>query len=45
MNGIRDALKGDYNSGLARIADALVIAVSLAIGVAIGLFLSKGVIG
>ena len=45
MNGIRDALKGDYNSGLARIADALVIAVSLAIGVAIGLFLSKGVMG
>lgn len=44
MNGIRDALKGDFNSGLARIADALVIAVSLAIGVAIGLFLSSGVL-
>lgn len=44
MNGIRDALKGDYNSGLARIADALVIAVSLAIGVAIGLFFAKGVL-
>ncbi|MBD3949469.1 threonine/serine exporter family protein [Tuanshanicoccus lijuaniae] len=45
MNGIRDTLKGDYNSGLARIADALVIAVSLAIGVAIGLSLSSGVLG
>lgn len=44
MNGIRDALKGDFNSGLARIADALVIAVSLAIGVAIGLSLSTGVL-
>lgn len=40
MNGIRDTLKGDYGSGIARIADALVIALSLAIGVAIGLFLS-----
>lgn len=42
MNGIRDTLKGDYGSGIARIADALVIAVSLAIGVAIGLFVSGG---
>lgn len=44
MNGIRDTLKGDYGSGIARIADALVIAVSLAIGVAIGLFFSTGVL-
>lgn len=33
-NGIRDLLKGDYVSGVARIADAIVIAISLAIGVA-----------
>ncbi|HFI0462775.1 TPA: threonine/serine exporter ThrE family protein [Streptococcus suis] len=44
MNGIRDTLKGDYGSGIARIADALVIAVSLAIGVAIGLFLAGGIL-
>lgn len=44
MNGVRDTLKGDYSSGIARIADALVIAVSLAIGVAIGLLLSTGVL-
>ncbi|EFR31242.1 threonine/serine ThrE exporter family protein [Eremococcus coleocola] len=42
-NGIRDVLKGDYVSGVARIADAFVIAVSLALGVALGLFLSQGV--
>lgn len=44
MNGIRDTLKGDYNSGLARIADALVIALSLALGVVLGLSISGGVI-
>lgn len=43
-NGIRDTLKGDYVSGLAKLAEAIVIAVSLAIGVALGLFISKGVI-
>lgn len=43
-NGIRDTLKGDYNSGLARITDAFVIALSLAIGVAIGLYFSGGII-
>lgn len=43
-NAIRDMLKGDYNSGVARIADALVIAVSLALGVATGLFLASGVL-
>lgn len=39
-NGIRDTLKGDYVSGIARIADAIVIALSLAIGVAIGLYVA-----
>lgn len=38
-NGIRDTLKGDYTSGLARVADALVTAVSIGLGVAIGLYL------
>lgn len=37
-NGLRDMLKGDYISGVARVADAIVIALSLAIGVAIGLY-------
>lgn len=36
-NGIRDALKGDYVSGMARMAEAFIIATSLAIGVVIGL--------
>ncbi len=42
-NGIRDTLKGDYISGVARIADAFVIALSIALGVAIGLSLYGGV--
>lgn len=41
-NGIRDTLKGDYVSGVARIADAFVIALSIALGVAIGLSLFGG---
>lgn len=43
-NGIRDTLKGDYTSGMARIVDAFVTAISLAIGVIIGLFLAGVVI-
>lgn len=43
-NGIRDTLKGDYVSGIAKLAEAIVIASSLAIGVALGLSLSNGVI-
>lgn len=43
-NGIRDTLKGDYVSGMAKIAEALVIAVSLGLGVALGLFVSNGVL-
>ncbi len=42
-NGIRDTLKGDYVSGVARIADAFVIALSIALGVALGLSLYGGV--
>ncbi|MCW6661110.1 threonine/serine exporter family protein [Aerococcaceae bacterium NML201209] len=42
-NGIRDTLKGDYVSGMAKLSEAVVIATSLAIGVALGLFLSNGV--
>lgn len=43
-NAIRDMLKGDYNSGVARIADALVVALSLALGVALGLSLVRVVL-
>ncbi len=43
-NALRDTLKGDYVSGLARIADALVIALSIALGVALGLSLFRGII-
>lgn len=43
-NGIRDTLKGDYVSGVAKISEALVIAMSLGTGVAFGLFLANGVL-
>ncbi|MGT2948897.1 threonine/serine exporter family protein [Streptococcus devriesei] len=43
-NGFRDSFKGDYGAGLAKILEALIIAVSLGVGVALGLFLSKGII-
>lgn len=39
MNALRDTLKGDYTSGIARMLDAFVIALSLALGVAVGLFI------
>lgn len=42
-NGIRDMLKGDYISGVARITDAAVTAVSLAIGVAVGILVFREV--
>lgn len=40
-NGLRDMLKGDYISGVARVTEALVTAMSLAIGVAIGLYMYR----
>lgn len=43
-NGVRDTLKGDYVSGVARIADAVVVAVSLGLGVALGLFVFNEVV-
>lgn len=43
-NGIRDMLKGDYVSGVARITEAIVTAVSLAIGVALGLLVYREVL-
>lgn len=42
-NGIRDTLKGDYISGVARIIESIVVAISLALGVAVGLTLYNGV--
>ncbi|PKY89099.1 threonine/serine exporter [Falseniella ignava] len=43
-NGIRDMLKGDYLSGVAFISAALVTAISLAIGVVLGIFIFRGVL-
>lgn len=43
-NGFRDSFKGDYGAGLSKIVEALVIAVSLGVGVAMGLFIAKGII-
>ena len=43
-NAIRDTFQGDYNSGAARILEAFVIALSVSIGVALGLILSGGVV-
>ncbi|MGN1095723.1 MAG: threonine/serine exporter ThrE family protein [Eubacteriales bacterium] len=39
-NAIRDTLQGDYVSGVARIAEAFMIAASVALGVALGLKIS-----
>ena len=41
-NAIRDTLRGDYNSGMARTLEAFVIAVSVAIGVALAIVLAGG---
>ncbi|MGT2887348.1 threonine/serine exporter family protein [Streptococcus didelphis] len=43
-NGFRDSFKGDYGAGLTKIVEALIIAVSLGVGVALGLFVAKGII-
>lgn len=43
-NGFRDSFKGDYGAGVAKIVEALTIAVSLGVGVALGLFIAKGII-
>lgn len=44
-NGIRDNLKGDYISGVARVVESVVVALSLALGVAVGLSIYNGVMG
>ena len=41
-NAIRDTLRGDYNSGMARAVEAFVTALSIAIAVAIGLAIGGG---
>ena len=41
-NAIRDTFRGDYNSGAARMLEAFVIALSVAIGVALGLVITGG---
>lgn len=41
-NAIRDTFRGDYLSGGARVLESFVIALSVAIGVALGLILSGG---
>ncbi|AUW96510.1 threonine/serine exporter family protein [Streptococcus pluranimalium] len=42
-NGFRDSFKGDYGAGVAKFVEALTIAVSLGVGVALGLFIAKGI--
>lgn len=41
-NAFRDTLHGDYMSGFAKASEAIVIAISIALGVAIGLVLAGG---
>lgn len=41
-NAFRDTLRGDYMSGVAKASEAVVIAISIALGVAVGLILSGG---
>lgn len=36
-NGIRDTLQGDYTSGMARILEALVVSIGIAVGAGLGL--------
>ncbi|MEQ9764007.1 threonine/serine exporter family protein [Streptococcus jiangjianxini] len=43
-NGFRDSFKGDYGAGVAKIVEALTIAISLGVGVAVGLFIAKGIL-
>ncbi|AGM98817.1 threonine/serine exporter ThrE family protein [Streptococcus iniae] len=43
-NGFRDSFKGDYGAGITKIVEALIIAISLGVGVALGLFIAKGII-
>lgn len=43
-NAIRDTLRGDYISGNAKILEAFVIAVSVAVGVALGLIFVGGLV-
>ena len=41
-NAIRDTLQGDYTSGGAKALEAFVVALSIALGVAIGLVITGG---
>ncbi len=41
---IRDVLHGDYQSGTARAAEAFIIATASAVGVGVGLFLSRAIL-
>lgn len=43
-NAIRDTLQGDYLSGCARILEALLVAMAIAVGVGLGMLLVGGVI-
>ncbi|VTS27893.1 membrane protein [Streptococcus porcinus] len=43
-NGFRDSFKGDYGAGVSKIVEALIIAISLGVGVALGLFIAKGIL-
>ena len=44
-NAVFDTLHGDYLSGLARAAEAFVIALAVAIGIGMGLFVTAAVLG
>ena len=44
-NAVFDTLHGDYLSGLARAAEAFVIALAVAIGIGMGLFVMAAVLG
>lgn len=45
INAIRDTLQGDYVSGTARLVEAFVTAVTLAVGIFAGLALGKTILG
>ncbi len=43
-NAIRDTLQGDYLSGCARILEALLVAIAIAVGAGLGMLLTGGVL-
>ena len=44
-NGVRDIFRGDYTSGFAKLLEAIMIALFIALGIGSGLLLAQEVLG